>query len=71
MFQGKLNNINCNYKVNEGKAALIRIEDVSAGGVFSEDNNMEKMKYLSDYFKANNIVFHIAWIPRYINPEKT
>lgn len=70
MFQGKLNNINCNYKVNEGKAALIRIEDVSAGGVFSEDNNMEKMKYLSDYFKANNIVFHIAWIPRYINPEK-
>ncbi len=28
------------------------------------------MKYLSDYFKANNIVFHIAWIPRYINPEK-
>src|SRR5699024_5154471 len=70
MFQGKTNNINCNYKVNEGKAALIRIEDVSAGGVFSEDNNMEKMKYLSDYFKANNIVFHIAWIPRYINPEK-
>ena len=70
MFQGKTNNINYNYKVNEGKAALIRIEDVSAGGVFSEDNNMEKMKYLSDYFKANNIVFHIAWIPRYINPEK-
>lgn len=34
MFQGKTNNINCNYKVNEGKAALIRIEDVSAGGVF-------------------------------------
>ena len=64
MFQGKTNNINCNYKVNEGKAALIRIEDVSAGGVFSEDNNMEKMKYLSDYFKANNIVLHIAWIPR-------
>lgn len=31
---------------------------------------MEKMKYLSDYFKANNIVFHIDWIPRYINPEK-
>ncbi len=63
-------NIRPLYKVNNGKAALIRFEDVSAGGVFSDDNNMEKMKYIGDYFKANNIVSHIAWIPRYINPEK-
>lgn len=69
-FEGENPNIDSSYKVENGKAAVIRIEDVSAGGVFSQDNNMEKMKYLGDYFKANNIVFHIAWIPRYINPKE-
>ncbi|MGG5460778.1 polysaccharide deacetylase family protein [Clostridium sp. B9] len=70
LFNEKDNIIKPDYKVDNGKAALIRIEDVSAGGVFSKDNNMEKMKYLGDYFKANNIAFHIAWIPRYINPKE-
>lgn len=70
MYFGKDKNISDEYKVKEGKAALIRIEDVTAGGVFSKDNNMEKMKFLGDYFEKNNIVFHIAWIPRYVNPEK-
>lgn len=69
-FEGENPNIDSSYKVENGKAAVIRIEDVSAGGVFSQDNNMEKMKYLGDYFKANDIVFHIAWIPRYINPKE-
>lgn len=69
-YLGKDKNLNTNYEVNEGKAALIRIEDVTSGGVFSQDNNMEKMKYLGDYFKNNNIVYHIAWIPRYVNPEE-
>lgn len=70
LFNEKDNIIKPDYKVDNGKVALIRIEDVSAGGVFSKDNNMEKMKYLGDYFKANNIAFHIAWIPRYINPKE-
>lgn len=70
MYFGEDKNISDEYEVKEGKAALIRIEDVTAGGVFSKDNNMEKMKFLGDYFEKNNIVFHIAWIPRYVNPEK-
>lgn len=69
-FEGENPNIDSSYKVENGKAAVIRIEDVAAGGVFSQDNNMEKMKYLGDYFKGNDIVFHIAWIPRYINPKE-
>ena len=69
-FEGENPNIDSSYKVENGKAAVIRMEDVAAGGVFSQDNNMEKMKYLGDYFKVNDIVFHIAWIPRYINPKE-
>lgn len=69
-FEGKNPNIDSSYKVESGKAAVIRMEDVAAGGVFLKDNNIEKMKYLGDYFKANDIVFHIAWIPRYISPKE-
>lgn len=69
-FEGENPNIDSRYKVEEGKAAVIRMEDVAAGGVFLKDNNIEKMKYLGDYFKANDIVFHIAWIPRYVNPKE-
>lgn len=56
-------------KLNNGKVALIRLEDIAAGGALYEDINMFKMKILGKYLNNNNIKFNVAWIPRYIDKE--
>lgn len=58
--------------INEkGKAAFIRLEDVCSGGYFASSESKEKMKILGDNLYSKGIRFHIAWIPRYINPKKS
>lgn len=59
-----------NTKLKDGKAALIRLEDFSSGGALYQDINQTKLKVMADYFYNNNIRFHIAWVPRYKDPEK-
>lgn len=56
--------------LKNGRAALIRLEDFSAGGALYEDINQTKLKALGDYLYQNNIKFHVAWVPRYKNPSK-
>ncbi|MPQ44017.1 DUF2334 domain-containing protein [Clostridium tarantellae] len=53
-----------------GKAALIRLEDVASGGVFGNNENREKLKIMSDYLYSQGIIFHLAWVPRYVEPKK-
>ncbi|GAB6168552.1 polysaccharide deacetylase family protein [Clostridium carnis] len=55
--------------ISSGKLSLIRLEDFSAGGSLTESINIEKMKILGDLFYENNMGFHIAWVPRYIDPS--
>lgn len=52
------------------KVALMRLEDVTAGGIFSKSENIEKFKVIGDFLYSQGIKFHIAWIPRYINPQE-
>jgi len=47
-----------------GFSALLRLEDVN---VYTYDNG-RVLNRVSKYLKANEIPFHIAFIPRYINP---
>lgn len=63
-------NRDINNEDRNGKAALLRIEDVTAGGEIIKGDNILKMKILGDYFQSNGIKFNIAWIPRYVNPPK-
>lgn len=53
------------------KVALVRIEDVVASPVYRYGNsdNLEKLRIISDYLYSKNIPFHIAWIPRYVDPR--
>ena len=52
-----------------GKVALIRLEDVSCSGRETEAEKIEKFKIMIDMLKENNIKFNVAWISRYVDPE--
>jgi len=51
-----------------GKPALIRFEDVSAVN-YALPESMEKLRIVSDYLYVQNVPFHVAWVPRYIDPR--
>lgn len=52
------------------KPALIRLEDITAGQRYATAESLEKLRIISDYLYCENVPFHVAWIPRYINPAK-
>lgn len=56
-------------KLKDGKVALFRFEDVTAGGSFSNTEDQSKFKAMADYLYQNNFRFNVAWVPRYIHPE--
>lgn len=51
-----------------GRTALIRFEDVTASEVYLSSNNLEKFRTVADYMFSAGVPFHIAWIPRFIDP---
>ncbi|MGL4741114.1 MAG: DUF2334 domain-containing protein [Sarcina sp.] len=53
-----------------GKAALLRLEDVSAGSRYVTNHGILSMKASADYLYQNGIEFNVAWIPRYVDPGK-
>lgn len=53
-----------------GTAALIRLEDVAAGDIMIQGENLQKMKIIADYLYSEGVKFNVAWIPRYKDPEK-
>lgn len=54
--------------ISSGRPALIRLEDITAGGSYTSFEDLEKLRIVADYLFKENIPFHVAWIPRYINP---
>lgn len=59
------------YKTeNTNKAALIRLEDISSEDRYSTSESLEKLRIIGDYLYSKSIPFHVAWVPRYINPKK-
>lgn len=69
ILNSHLDKINYKDKVKNGRAALIRFEDFTAGGSLLTDENQSKMKGMFDYLYKNNIRFNIAWVPHYKNPK--
>ncbi|WP_297435399.1 DUF2334 domain-containing protein [uncultured Clostridium sp.] len=53
-----------------GKAAMIRLEDVRPGDEYVTNHGIQSMKASADYLYENGAKFHIAWIPRFKDPEK-
>lgn len=54
----------------DGKAAFIRLEDVSSGATFKTSTAKEKMKIIGDNLYKKGVKFHVAWVPRYVDPSK-
>ncbi|MGG7179434.1 DUF2334 domain-containing protein [Clostridium paraputrificum] len=54
---------------SDGKVALIRLEDVTAGDGAGSDNAQPKLKALADFLYSEGVKYHIAWIPRFIAPS--
>lgn len=58
-------------KCKKEKFAFIRLEDVTAGSVYLNGDNLEKLRAVGDLLKEKGQAFHVAWIPRYVNPQES
>lgn len=54
---------------SEGKIALIRLEDFTAGNGISSEANQPKFKAIANFLNNSGIKYHIAWIPRFKSPS--
>lgn len=52
-----------------GKPVLFRLEDIAPGYLYNDPEALEKLRILTDYLYSENIPFHVAWVPRYIDPR--
>ncbi|MBP2031493.1 hypothetical protein J2Z42_000158 [Clostridium algifaecis] len=69
-FYKNRENILIDSSLDEKKAALIRLEDVTAGGAYNSHDTLEKLRIITDYLYNKHAVFHVAWVPRYVDPSK-
>lgn len=53
------------------KPALIRLEDISSGGPYYTSEALAKLRVIANYLYEENVPFHVAWVPRYIDPTKS
>lgn len=60
------------YKGKGPQKGIIRFEDVFSTGTGSEHDSqyLETIRVMGRYLDKKNVPYHIAWIPRYVNPEK-
>ena len=53
------------------KTALIRLEDFSAGEYYRHSpEELAKIRIVVDYLESCNIPYYVAWVPRYMDPQK-
>lgn len=52
-----------------GKPVLMRLEDIAPGYLYNNPDTLEKLRVITDYLYSGNIPFHVAWVPRYIDPR--
>lgn len=60
------------YKGKGNQKGIIRFEDVKSTGTGSEYDShyLETIRVMGRYLGKKNIPYHIAWIPRYVDPGK-
>ncbi|MGL4848919.1 MAG: DUF2334 domain-containing protein [Clostridium sp.] len=56
--------------LKDGKVALLRFEDVTAGSSFESTISQAKFKAMADSLYKNELKFNVTWIPRYVYPEQ-
>jgi hypothetical protein len=68
-FYFNRDNLSPNKSPATGKPALIRLEDISASHLYNQPEALEKLRIIADYLYSENVPFHIAWVPKYIDPR--
>lgn len=63
-------NTSASKQPDNGKPALIRFEDVTPEQRYATGESLEKLRIMFDYCYSRNIPMHLAWVPRYIDPQK-
>lgn len=53
-----------------GKTALLRFEDITADQKYATAESLERLRVVFDHCYSKGIPMHLAWVPRYIDPEK-
>lgn len=51
------------------KPAFVRLEDITSNQRYKTPETLEKLRVISDYLYSKNIPFHVAWVPRYLDPK--
>ena len=71
IFKAPQNNLqnNSSKKSSNGKIALVRLEDFTAGEGISSETNQPKFKAMANFLSNSGIKYHIAWIPRFKAPN--
>ncbi|GAA0077136.1 polysaccharide deacetylase family protein [Clostridium sp. CTA-5] len=71
-----INTNNLNYVQNNTQnnsknvqIGLIRLEDICLTSMSYDKNYFENLRVIGMYLNQKNIPYHIAWIPRYVNPK--
>ena len=67
-FFNNIDNVAPEPAGQSGKTALVRLEDFHVGQYRREDQ-LEKLRIMTDYLYSKNVPFHIAWIPRSVLPR--
>ncbi|MCC5425376.1 polysaccharide deacetylase family protein, partial [Clostridium botulinum] len=65
--QEKIENNNSND--SKKKPAFVRLEDITSNQRYKTPEELEKLRVISDYLYSKNIPFHVAWVPRYLDPK--
>ena len=63
----KKKNITSSIDTNK-KPALFRIEDIYPGNCYDTDVALSKLRFMIDYLYRNHVPFHVAWVPRFVDP---
>ncbi|MDD9268039.1 DUF2334 domain-containing protein [Paenibacillus sp. GCM10023248] len=50
--------------------ALLRLEDIGPGGYYETTESQMKLRAVADYLYMQHIPFHVAVIPRFIDPKR-
>lgn len=59
-----------NNKDAKRKPSFVRLEDITSEQRYKTPEALERLRIISDYLYSKNIPFHVAWVPRYIDPTK-
>lgn len=51
------------------KKSLLRLEDICPGSPYGTEENLQKLRVISDYLNSENVTYQISLVPRFVDPQ--